>query len=49
MPVGFDVDPAAARKTTGKNDNMRPFGIDRREFQIAVEGCGIYQLPFHDA
>jgi hypothetical protein len=47
--VGFDVDPAAVRKTTRKNDNVRPCGIDHREFQIAVERCGIYQLPFHDA
>jgi len=41
--AGFDVDPAAIRKTaTRKSDKMRPFGVDSREFQIAVERCGTY-------
>ena len=47
--AGFGVDPAIIRKTaTRKSDGMRPFGVDNREFQIAVERCGIYDLPFHD-
>ena len=47
--AGFDIDPAAIRKTaTRKSDKMRPFGVDNREFQIAVERCSIYQFPFHD-
>jgi ribosomal protein L11 methylase PrmA len=46
--VGFDIDPAAIRKTaTWKGDNVRPFAVDNREFKIAVERGGIYQLPFH--
>ena len=41
--AGFDIDPAAIRKTvTRKSDKMRPFGVDSREFQIAVERCGTY-------
>jgi hypothetical protein len=41
--AGFDIDPAATRKTaTRKSDKMRPFRVDNREFQIAVERCGIY-------
>jgi len=41
--AGFDVDPAAIRKTaTRKSDKMRPFGVDSREFQIAAERCGTY-------
>jgi hypothetical protein len=48
--AGFGVNPAIIRKTaTRKRDGMRPFGVDNREFQIAVERCGIYELPFHDA
>ncbi|HEX4236599.1 MAG TPA: hypothetical protein VHZ64_01465 [Xanthobacteraceae bacterium] len=47
--AGFGVDPAIIRKTaTRKSDGMRPFGVDNREFQIAVERCGIYELPIHD-
>ena len=47
--AGFDVDPAIIRKTaTRKSDKMRAFGVDEREFQIAVERCGMYLLPFHD-
>ena len=47
--VGFDIDPAVVRKTaTRKSDNVRPCGVDHREFQIAVERCSIYQVPFHD-
>jgi hypothetical protein len=47
--VGFDIDPAAIRKTaTGKSNRMRPFTVDNRELQIALEWCGIYQLPIHD-
>ena len=47
--AGFGVDPAIIRKTaTRKSDRMRPFGVDNREFQIAVERCGIDELPFHD-
>jgi hypothetical protein len=43
LRVGFDIDPAAIRKTaTRKSDKMRPFGVDNREFQIAVERCDIY-------
>jgi len=35
--AGFDVDPAVIRKTaTRKGDRMRAFGIDNREFQVAV-------------
>ena len=49
LRVGFDIDPAAIRKTaTRKNDRVRPFAVDDRQLQIAVERCGIYQLPFHD-
>jgi hypothetical protein len=41
--VGFDIDPAATRKTaTWKSDGVRPFAVDNREFQVAVERCGIY-------
>jgi hypothetical protein len=47
--VGFDIDPAAIRKTaTWKSDSVCPFAINNREFQIAVERCGTYQFPFHD-
>ena len=47
--AGFDIDPTIIRKTaTRKSDRMRPSGIDDREFQIAVERCGMYSLPFHD-
>jgi hypothetical protein len=47
--AGFGVDPAIIGKTaTRKSDGMRPFGVDNREFQIAVERCGIYELPIHD-
>ena len=47
--AGFDVHPAVIRKTAARKGNkMRAFGIDNREFQVAVERCGIYQLPFHD-
>ena len=47
--AGFDVDPAIIRKTaTRKSDKMGPSGVDDREFQIAVERCGMYLLPFHD-
>jgi hypothetical protein len=47
--AGFDVDPAIIREAaTRKSDGMRPFGVDNRQFQIAVERCGIYELPFHD-
>ena len=36
--AGFGVNPAIIRKTaTWKRDGMRPFGVDNREFQIAVE------------
>jgi hypothetical protein len=49
LPVCFDIDPAAILKTpTRKSDRVRPFAVDSREFQIAVEGCEIYRLPFHD-
>jgi Flp pilus assembly protein CpaB len=41
--VGFDIDPAVIRKTaTWKSDSVRPFAVDNREFQVAVERCGIY-------
>jgi len=47
--AGFDIDPAVIRKpTTRKSNVMRAFGVDNREFQIAVAWCGIYELPFHD-
>ena len=47
--AGFGIDPAVIRKpATRKSDGMRPFGVDNREFQIAVARCGINQLPFHD-
>jgi hypothetical protein len=47
--AGFDIDPVVIRKTpTRKSDEMRPFDVDNREFQIAVERCGIYEFPFHD-
>ncbi len=47
--VGFDIDPAAIRKTaTRKSDRVRSFSVDNRELQIAVGRCGIYQLPLHD-
>jgi len=47
--AGFGFDPAIIRKTaTRKSDGMRLFGVDNREFQIAVERCGIYEFPFHD-
>ena len=47
--VGFDIDPAAIRKTaTWKSDSVRPFAVNNCEFQIAIERCGIYKLPFHD-
>ena len=47
--AGFGIDPAAIRKpATRKSDEVRAFGVDNREFQIAVERCDIYQLPFHD-
>ena len=45
--AGFDVDPAIIRKTaTRKSDKMGPSGD--REFQIAVERCGLNLLPFHN-
>ena len=48
--AGFGVDPAIIRKAaTRKSDGMRPFGVDDRQFQIAVERCGVYELPIHDA
>jgi len=47
--AGFDVDPAIIRKTaTRKSDKMGPSGVDYREFQIAVERCGLNLLPFHN-
>ena len=47
--AGFDVDPAIIRKTaTRKSDKMGSCGVDDREFQIAVERCGLNLLPFHD-
>jgi hypothetical protein len=46
--VGFDIDPAVRKAATRKSDNARPCAIDNRELQIAVERCGIYQLPFHN-
>ena len=47
--AGFDVDPAIIRKTaTRKSDKMGPSGVDDREFQIAVERCGLNLLPFHN-
>ena len=47
--AGFGIDPSVIRKTaTRKSDNARPFAVDNREFQIAVQWCGIYRLPFHD-
>jgi hypothetical protein len=47
--AGFDIDPAVIRKPpTRKSNLMRAFGIDNREFQVAVDRCGIYELPFHD-
>ena len=50
MRVGFDIDPAAIRKkATWKRDRVRPFAVDDRQLQIAVDRCSIYQLPFHDA
>jgi hypothetical protein len=37
--VGFDIDPAAIRKTaTWKSDSVHPFAV---EFQIAAERCSI--------
>jgi hypothetical protein len=46
---GFDIDPAAIRNpTTRKSDKARPLAVDDRKFQIAIQGCGGYQLPFHD-
>ena len=46
---GFDIDPAAIHETaTRKSDNLRPCAVDNREFQITVEGCGVYRLPIHD-
>ena len=48
MLMGFDVDPGAIRKTAArKSDSVHPLNVDNREFQIAVERCSIYQLPFH--
>jgi hypothetical protein len=48
LGVGFDIDPTAIRKTaTRKSDRMRAFVVDERQLQIAVDRCGIYQLPFH--
>jgi hypothetical protein len=45
--AGFGIDPAIIRKAaTRKSDEMRPFDVDNRQFQIAVR-CGIYELPFH--
>ncbi len=47
---GFDVNPATIGKTAAwKDDKVRPFTVDNREFKIAVERCSIYQLPVHDA
>ena len=47
--AGFDVHPAIIRKTaTRKSDKMGPSGVDYREFQIAVERCGLNLLPFHN-
>ena len=47
--AGFDIDPMIIRKTpTRKSDEVGPSNVDYREFQIAVEGCGMYELPFHD-
>lgn len=47
--VSFKIDPVAIRKTaTRKGDSVRPFVVDNRELQIAVERCSVYQLPFHD-
>lgn len=49
LPAGFDIDPPVVRETTTrKSDPMRPFGVDKREFEVAIERCGMYQLPFHD-
>jgi hypothetical protein len=43
LRIGFDIDPAAIRKpATGKNDGVRPFAVDDRQLQIAVERCSIY-------
>ena len=47
--ICFDIDPDAILKTpTRKSDSVRSFAVDRREFQIAVERCDVYRLPFHD-
>ena len=47
--AGFDIDPAVIRKPpTRKSNLMRAFSVDNREFQVAVDRCGIYELPFHD-
>jgi len=47
--VGFDIDPAATRKTaTRKSNRVSSFAIENREFQIAVEGRGIDRFPIHD-
>jgi hypothetical protein len=40
--IGFDIDPAAFRKTaTWKSDRVRSIAVDNRELQIAVQRCGI--------
>ena len=47
--AGFDNDPMIIRKTpTRKSDEVRPSNVDYREFQIAVERCGLNLLPFHN-
>ena len=47
--AGFDIDPMIIRKTlTRKSDEVGPSNVDYREFQIAVERCGLNLLPFHN-
>ena len=49
VKANFDIDPAIIHKTARrKSDKLRAFGVDDREFQIAVERCGLNLLPFHD-
>jgi hypothetical protein len=47
--VGFEIEPAVIPKAaTRKSDDVGPSAVDNRELQVAVERCGIYQLPLHD-
>ena len=47
--VSFDIEPVVVSKTaTPKSDEVCPSAVDNREFQIAVEWCGVYRFPFHD-